>query len=67
VTVSRFLQAGLLDRLQLTIAPKIIGSGTLGLSLAPVEQMADVITAHCRRFWLGADVLFDCDLRAERA
>jgi riboflavin biosynthesis pyrimidine reductase len=64
VTVSRFLEAGLLDRLQLAIAPKIMGSGALALNLPPIERMADVITARCRRFSLGADMLFDCDLRA---
>ena len=65
VTVSRFLQAGMLDRLQLAIAPKILGSGTPALQLLPIERMADAITARCRRFVLGADLLFDCDLRAE--
>jgi hypothetical protein len=28
--------------------------------------MAQAITARCRRFTLGADVLFDCDMRAAR-
>jgi diaminohydroxyphosphoribosylaminopyrimidine deaminase / 5-amino-6-(5-phosphoribosylamino)uracil reductase len=67
VTISRFLQAGALDRLQLAIAPKIIGSGTPALQLRPIDQMADAITAvSCRRFALGVDMLFDCDLRSER-
>jgi riboflavin-specific deaminase-like protein len=66
ITVSRFLEAGLLDRLQIAIAPKIIGSGTPALTLAPIEHMAQAITARCRRFTLGADVLFDCDMRAAR-
>jgi riboflavin-specific deaminase-like protein len=65
VTVSRFLQAGTLDRLQLAVAPKILGSGTPALQLLPIDDMADAITARCRRFVLGADLLFDCDLRAE--
>jgi diaminohydroxyphosphoribosylaminopyrimidine deaminase/5-amino-6-(5-phosphoribosylamino)uracil reductase len=67
VTVSRFLEAGLLDRLQIAIAPKIIGSGTPALCLKPIEHMADAITTRCRRFVLGADMLFDCDLRSELA
>jgi riboflavin-specific deaminase-like protein len=67
ITVSHFLQAGLLDRLQLAVAPMIIGSGTLALSLRPIEQIADAITTRCRRFSLGADLLFDCDLRAGQA
>ena len=65
MTVSRFLQAGTLDRLQLAVAPKILGSGTPALQLPPIERMAEAITARCRRFVLGADLLFDCDLRAE--
>jgi diaminohydroxyphosphoribosylaminopyrimidine deaminase / 5-amino-6-(5-phosphoribosylamino)uracil reductase len=67
VTVSRFLQAHALDRLHVTVAPKIIGSGTPALQLAPIDRIADAITAvRCRRFTLGTDVLFDCDLRAGR-
>jgi diaminohydroxyphosphoribosylaminopyrimidine deaminase / 5-amino-6-(5-phosphoribosylamino)uracil reductase len=65
VTVSHFLEAGLLDRLQLTVAPMIIGSGISALTLTPISRIADAITAQCRRFALGADMLFDCDLRAE--
>jgi riboflavin-specific deaminase-like protein len=68
VTISRFLHARALDRLQLVIAPKIIGSGTPALQLPPIDQMADAITAAgCRRFALGPDMLFDCVLRAARA
>jgi diaminohydroxyphosphoribosylaminopyrimidine deaminase/5-amino-6-(5-phosphoribosylamino)uracil reductase len=62
LTVSRFLQAGLLQRLHLAVAPKIFGSGTPALQLAPIEHMSQVLTARCRRFALGADMLFDCDL-----
>jgi riboflavin-specific deaminase-like protein len=62
VTVSRFLQAGLLQRLHLAVAPKIFGSGTPALQLAPIEHMSQVLTTRCRRFALGTDMLFDCDL-----
>jgi riboflavin-specific deaminase-like protein len=64
ITVSRFLQAGALDRLQLAVAPKIIGSGAPALSLRPIEELADALEVRSRRFALGPDVLFDCDLRA---
>ena len=68
ITISRFLQARALDRLQIAIAPKIIGSGTPALQLPPIDEMTEAITAaRCRRFALGADMLFDCDLRAARA
>jgi riboflavin-specific deaminase-like protein len=64
ITVSRFLQEGLLHRLQLAIAPKIVGSGTHAFELAPIAELSDAITVKCRRFALGADILIDCDLRA---
>lgn len=68
ITVSRFLEAHVLDRLQVAVAPKIIGSGTPALQLKPIERMADAITTHCRCIRLGADVLFDCKLTpADRA
>lgn len=63
ITVSHFLHAGALDRLQLSVAPKIIGSGAPALSLPPIEHLTDALDLRCRRFVLGADVLFDCDLR----
>lgn len=62
-TVSSFLQAGLLDRLQIAVAPLIIGSGRQGLDLPPVESLAAAIRPTSRTFKMGSDVLFDCDLR----
>lgn len=64
VTVSRFLQAGLLGRLHVVVAPIILGSGTPALQLEPIAEISEAIAARCRRFILGRDVLFDCDLRA---
>lgn len=63
ITVSRFLQAGLLDRLHVTVAPLLIGSGRAALTLPPVETIAQAIRPRCRHFHLGEDVLFDLDLR----
>src|SRR5262249_21250446 len=63
VTGSHFLPRGLLDRLDLAGAPQITGSAVAALSVAPIECMNDAITARCRRFALGSDMLFDCDLR----
>ena len=65
VTVSRFIAAGLLDRLHLSVAPRIIGSGSPALSLPPVDRLSELMRLHCRNFRLGQDVLFDCDLRPE--
>jgi riboflavin biosynthesis pyrimidine reductase len=64
VTVSRFLEAGLLDRLHVAIAPLVIGHGRRGLQLPPVERLQDSLRPAHRVFRMGADVLFDCDLRA---
>lgn len=63
-TVSRFLEAGLLDRLHIAIAPLVTGAGTRGLSLPARERIADCLRPAHRVFTMGADVLFDCDLRA---
>lgn len=62
VTVSRFLQAGVLDRLHVTVAPLVIGSGRPGIRLDPVETLDEALRPPCRRFHLGDDVLFDLDL-----
>ena len=62
VTVSRFLEAGCLDRLQVTVAPLIIGSGRPGIVLPQVETMSDVLRPAVRRFRFGADVMIECIL-----
>jgi diaminohydroxyphosphoribosylaminopyrimidine deaminase / 5-amino-6-(5-phosphoribosylamino)uracil reductase len=63
ITVSHFLQAGLLHRLHVVIAPMILGSGTPALQLDPIDRISDAITTRCRHFALGPDVLFDCALK----
>ena len=63
ITVSRFLQAGLLDRLHVTVAPLLIGSGRAALTLPPIETLGQALRPRCRHFHLGEDVLFDLDLR----
>ena len=65
-TVSSFLEADLLDRLQIAIAPLVIGGGRAGLSLPARERIAECLRPAHRVFTMGADVLFDCDLRAPR-
>ena len=63
VTVSRFLEAGLLDRLHLTVAPILMGSGRPGITLPPIETPDQSLRARCRHVPLGDDLLFDLDLR----
>jgi riboflavin-specific deaminase-like protein len=62
VTVSAFLEAGLLDRLQIAIAPLLIGDGRPAIRLAPQASLSDCRRPSYRVFRMGSDVLFDCDL-----
>jgi diaminohydroxyphosphoribosylaminopyrimidine deaminase / 5-amino-6-(5-phosphoribosylamino)uracil reductase len=66
-TVSGFLEAGLLDRLHVAIAPLVTGSGRPGLSLPARDKIADCLRPAHRVFTMGGDVLFDCDLRGPSA
>lgn len=63
VTVSRCLEAGLLDRLHLVIAPVVIGAGRRGLQHPGPSRMADCLRPPTRRLALGEDMLWDLDLR----
>jgi riboflavin-specific deaminase-like protein len=62
VTVSRFLQAGSLTRLHVTVAPLLIGSGRHSLTLPPIASLGQALRPPCHLFRLGDDVLFDLDL-----
>ena len=63
VTISRFMQAGALDRMHFLIAPLLIGSGRPGLQLPPVLSLQDAQRPRCRIFACGEDTIFDLDLR----
>jgi len=65
VTVSAFMQAGLLDRLHVAIAPLIIGDGRPAIRLAPQQKLRDCRRPQYRVFRMGGDMLFDCDLHCE--
>jgi riboflavin-specific deaminase-like protein len=60
ITVSHFLQAGLLDRLQLAVAPLLIGSGRPSITLPVIKDLNDGLRPQHRLFIMGDDVLFDC-------
>lgn len=64
VTVSSFLQAGLLDRLHLAIAPLLIGDGRAAIRFPAPAALGDCDRPRYRVFRMGGDVLFDCDLRS---
>ena len=61
ITVSRFLAAGALDRLQITVAPVIIGSGRPSLMLPEIHDLAHSLRPRTRRFLLGIDTMIECD------
>lgn len=65
-TVSRFLAAGCLDRLHVVVAPIILGSGRVGLSLPPIERADEALRVPMHVHRLDDEVLFDCDLSAQR-
>ncbi len=64
VTVSRFLEANILDRLQVTVAPLFLGAGRRGVTLPAALSMDDALRPQTRCFTFGHDVLFDCALHA---
>lgn len=65
VTVSMFLEANLLDRLQMAVAPLIIGDGRPAIRLQqPPAALGDCHRPSYRVFRMGGDILFDCDLRS---
>ena len=66
VTVSAFLEAGLLDRLQMAVAPLIVGNGRPAIRLEPKDVLSDCQRPSYRVFRMGGDVLFDCDLTDTR-
>jgi diaminohydroxyphosphoribosylaminopyrimidine deaminase / 5-amino-6-(5-phosphoribosylamino)uracil reductase len=67
VTVSMFLEANALDRLQIAIAPLLIGDGRPAIRLAPRLALSDCHRPRYRVYRMGADVLFDCDLTSDAA
>jgi riboflavin-specific deaminase-like protein len=65
-TVARFLDARCLDRLHVVVAPVILGGGRASLDLAPIARCDEALRPHTVTHMLGDEVLFDCDLTAQR-
>jgi diaminohydroxyphosphoribosylaminopyrimidine deaminase / 5-amino-6-(5-phosphoribosylamino)uracil reductase len=62
ITIAGFLEAGLLQRLHVCIAPLIIGAGPAGLRTSPVARLADALRPEMHVYGLDTDVVFDCAL-----
>lgn len=67
LTVSRFLEANALDRLHVSVAALLIGSGRPGITLPEIASLDQARRPRVRHFLLGSDLLFDLDLRPEPA
>ncbi len=65
-TISRFFAAGCLDRLHVVVAPIILGSGQSSFILPPIERADQAVRMPMRAHRLGDEILFDCDLSAQR-
>ena len=65
-TISRFLAAKCLDRLHVMVAPIILGSGRPSFALPPIARVDEAVLTPMKIHKLGDDVLFDCDLSAQR-
>jgi diaminohydroxyphosphoribosylaminopyrimidine deaminase / 5-amino-6-(5-phosphoribosylamino)uracil reductase len=65
-TLSRFLQAGCLDRLHVMVAPLILGAGRPSFAFGAIDRIEEALHPSARAHHLGDDVLFDCDLSAQR-
>lgn len=65
-TLSGFLAAGCLDRLHVVVAPIILGSGRPSCTLPAIADAEEALRPRVRIVPLGDEVLFDCDLSAQR-
>jgi riboflavin-specific deaminase-like protein len=66
VTVSRFLAAGALDRLHVTVAPLLLGAGISSFTLPNVQRPEDGMRLDWATHRLGEDILFDIALQRAR-
>lgn len=65
-TLSKFMEADLLDRLHVAVSPLLIGGGPQGLTMTShPEKLADAIRPDTRAFSLGKEVVFDCGLTSQ--
>ncbi|MEK9660971.1 MAG: RibD family protein [Alphaproteobacteria bacterium] len=59
-TVSRFVEAGLVNRLHVTVGPLLLGDGHPTLTLTPIDRVDAARRVAMRPFRLGDELLYDC-------
>ena len=64
VTVSMFLEANLLDRLHVAVAPMLIGDGLPAIRFPPRAALGDCHRPRYRVFRMGGDVMFDLEIES---
>ncbi len=64
-TISRFIDAQLVDRLHVSVSPIIIGSGPAGIRLTPIDRLSQARRPEVQIYNIGTDIVFDCNLRVE--
>jgi riboflavin-specific deaminase-like protein len=65
-TVSRFMQAGCLDRPHLLVAPIIMGSGRAAFNLPAIQTMDEAVRLRTKAYALEDEIVYDIDLSAQR-
>ena len=65
LTISHFLDAGLVDRLHVMLGPLLIGPGRDAFPLPPIERLEAARRFRMTPFALGNDVLLDCEPQAQ--
>lgn len=65
VTVSGMLSANCLDRMQVAVAPLMVGAGRQALQLPGASSMKNALRPPFKLYRMGEDVLWDFDLRAK--
>ena len=66
ITVSRFLAAGALDRLHVTIAPLLLGSGIPAFTFPEAANLAEGLRFDWSVHRIGEDLLVDIPLARMR-
>ncbi|HEX7386761.1 MAG TPA: RibD family protein [Castellaniella sp.] len=63
-TISRFIQAGRVDRLHVVVAPFLIGSGRPALAMDEIDTLDQALRPAVRSYPMGEDRFYDLNLRA---